>query len=833
MSILHIKSSFMTIRITLNTYLIIFSLIACGTFSGHTQETSEITDKYKTYTKAAREIAYLHLNKSTFIKGEDVGFTAYILDKKSKNPSLITTNLYVSIEDDKQNIIKQKLIKVVDGVASNTFELDSLFTSGYYKIKAYTNWMLNFNEKNYFTESIRVIDYDNEDSSNKPMIADKIDAQFLPESGHLLNGVLNVIGVVIKDNFGYGIPFAKGEVLDKNNTLITTFETNQFGIGKFQLIPDLNNEYKVNIISTKETFSFNINQKIESTGIIISLKSLQSKVFISLLTNQKTLEILKNKRHTLMIHNGDYFDIMDVYFTDSTEITKAIDYSNTASGMNILTLFNEDDLPIAERLFFNHEGIEILKSDHVSATRSNDSLNLNLNFKDIDTNAFNSLSISVLPQDTRSYKRHQNLVSYSFLEPYVNGTVEQAKYYFTDVDAKKKYELDNLLITQGWSSYDWNDIFSEPLDKKHKFEQGITVKANLIPKELNKNSETNYLMHAIGTEAPRTFSVQPNDKSFLIESIFPEGTNTLFLSKASASKGLLPAKLYLQFFPNSIPPLDDTYGLLAPKMDYRISETINSYNSKTILNKSVKIQKLDEVTIKSIAAKNRQRKEKFSKGRFGRVYLINEEDERTFSSLAHFLSFKGLLVEESTSKSAPNNPFIEESISGSTSPEDLNIMREIQGGFTVSSNNGSLAIYLDDMRLIDTSFLMRYDLSYIDAIEINKFGVGEGLRGATGTLRIYSNKDLPKVINRKSIQDYKIPLTFSEQKKIYIPKYSSYKDDFFKDYGIISWEPELKTDHNGNVSFKIASPKVPITLYIEGVTLDGSFIFEEKVLQLN
>ena len=41
---------------------------------------------------------------------------------------------------------------------------------------------------------------DLENKAEEERIANEIDAQFLPESGHLLHGVINNVGVVIKDN---------------------------------------------------------------------------------------------------------------------------------------------------------------------------------------------------------------------------------------------------------------------------------------------------------------------------------------------------------------------------------------------------------------------------------------------------------------------------------------------------------------------------------------------------------------------------------------------------------------------------------------------------------
>ncbi|WP_179318858.1 hypothetical protein [Winogradskyella helgolandensis] len=797
----------MKINSSLYSCPFVFILLLLSFVSINAQEDSQILDSYEEYTEAAREVVYLHLNKSNYIKGEDIAFTAYVLDKKDKKPSFLTTNLYVSIADKDDTILKQKLIKVVDGVASNTFEIDSLFKSGHYKIKAYTNWMLNFNEKNYFSESIRVIDADTEDYADEKRIDNKIDAQFLPESGHLLNGVVNVVGVVIKDQLGFGIPYAKGEVVDKNNELLTSFETNQFGIGKFQLLPEIGNHYKVNIKNTNKDFTFNINQNLEDEGIIIALKSLNSKVFVSLITNDKTLETIKNKRHTLMIHNGDEFDIMDVYFTDSTEITRAIEYSSTATGINTLTLFNENDQPIAERLFFNYEGLSILKTDTVTTDKTKDSVTVNLNFKAINVDTFNSLSISVLPQETKSYTSHNNLMSYVFLEPYIKGTIEQSRYYFTDIDAKKKYELDNLLITQGWSSYNWDKIFNTEPDIKFAFEQGITIKANLTSKDKNSGKEINYLLHSVNNDAPRTFTANDTDQSFLIENTFPEEATTIKLSKMTESDGLLPAILYLQYFPSIIPPLNDNNKVLTPKPDYKLLESLSQYRSNFIFNNANNVQKLDEVTIKSNASYNKQRLEKLNNSVGGNITVFDEQDKKTFTTLTNFLISKGLFVDDSTSGLDVRSTY---------------------------SPDTPMLIYLDNMLLYDTSILNRYSIENIDYIEINKTGIGQGLRGESGVIKIYLN-EISTISNydKSTMKEFKLPLTFSVEKTYYVPKYRNTGDSFYKSYGVVGWKPQLNIDKNGNTSFKLERPRIPITLFIEGITRDGIFIFEEKTVLMN
>ncbi|WP_439151075.1 hypothetical protein [Winogradskyella sp.] len=783
------------------------------------QDESEIVEAYEDYTEAAREVVYLHLNKSTFIKGETLGFKAYVMDKKDKKPSLLTTNLYVSIEDENQKTIKKKLVRVFDGVASNVFTIDSLFTSGHYNIKAYTNWMLNFNEQNHYAETVKIIDPEVEEYVEEAIVDNEIDAQFLPESGHLLHGIVNNVGVIIKDNLGFGIPNVSGEVVGKNDEVISTFQTNQLGIGKFPLLAEFGTNYKINVNHANKDFSFDLGHSVEKNGVVLSVKRLKTKLFASIITNSETLESIKNQRFTLMIHNGDAYEIMDVYFTDNTTVNKAIEYSNTPSGINILTLFNEDDIPVSERLFFNYEGINFIKSNDISATRKRDSLTIKLAYNAINKNELNSLSVSVLPQETQSYDRHNNIVSYTFIQPYIKGTVEKGKYYFTDITERKQYELDNLLITQGWSSYNWNNIFNDEYNQNYNFEQGIRLKANLSNRDLKGKSDNSYLMYAISEEEPRIFEVAEEEKSFYIDNLFPVGTNKINFSKMTKVNGLIPASLYIQSFPSIIPTLTAPLNVLKPKPDYKVSESLMKQNS-IVFNKLDEVQNLEEVVVMSRLDRKRQRIEKLSQGRYGKVDVVEEEDRLLYNTLTNYLIAKGFNVDESSGGLVITDRYS----SGGARP-----------GFEESdSRNLSPVIFLDDVQILDTALLFQYSLTNIDYIEINRRGFGEGLRGGNGTIRIYSNSKISKSYNNwDTVQEYELPLVFSPEKTYYAPKYQNTGDAFYKAYGSVDWKPNLQVDDNGVLNVKIVRPRIPITLYVEGISNDGSFVFEEKSITLN
>ena len=780
---------------------LIFMYLGFYSLTAQDNKANDIVEHYQDYAADAREVVYMHLNKSAYIKGETIGFTAYVLDKKDKKPSKVTTNLYVSIEDENNNVLKQKLVKVENGVTSNTFKLGTDFSSGYYTVKAYTNWMRNFDEQNYFVESIKIIDPEVEKTIITESVKNSIDAQFLPEGGHLLNGVVNNVGVVLKDYKGYGVPSVKGKVLDQNNNLITEFEVNKLGIGKFPLLAEMGKSYKVNFEYLNKDYSFDFNAKVEPIGVTLSLVKHRNKAIVALMTNKESLNLIKAKPYQMTIHNGDNIDVTEVVFNDDLTIMKAFELANIASGVNILTLFNEKNEPIIERLFFNYNGIDVIESSKLSAVKANDSITMKLNFRQIDPSEFNNLSVSVLPQETDSYNRNHNILSYAYLQPYVNGVIENAKYYFTDVTDEKKIELDNLLVTQGWSSYDWKDIFLNNNEIYHPFEQGITLRAN-VNSEI-KDSKNTYLVHALNEQEPQFFDVDDTEKVFTVENVFLNEDDKVALSMINKRNELEPAKLYLQSFPNKIPSFQTNSNYMKPKWDYKTYAGLKNIGISFLnLNET---QLLEEVIVDTKASRKELRTQKLSKGRAGRVHIVDEGDIIQFPTLADFLVFRAGLTKNT-----------------------------VNGVTTVTTfSGGTPTVFIDDMRVMDRTILDQLPLLYVDFVEVNRRDISRTSNSDGGILKIYTDFKKRPSNNYKTTQDYKLPLAFSAKKKFYVPNYRYYNDDFFKGYGTVDWKPELVVDNLGNVTVKIKQPEVPVTLFIEGIANDGSFIFEEKSISLN
>ncbi|NOQ92727.1 MAG: hypothetical protein GQ552_08430 [Flavobacteriaceae bacterium] len=785
----------------------IFSLTTL--FAQDVFKDKNIVTAYQEYTKLPRELAYIHLNKSTYIKGEDIGFTAYVLDKSSKKFSNLTKNLYCVITNKNEKIIKSKLIKVDNGISNGLFSIDTLFTSGNYTFKAYTNWMQNFDEKNFFAQTIRIIDPDVEDIIKPRTMTGVIDAQILPEGGHLVANTKNIIGVVLKDGLGLGIPKVEGQLIEGKNNFITKFKVNELGIGRFSFTPELNKDYKVKLNYLNKDYTFKIT-KADFQGIVVSLNQRANNVSISFRTNRETLPLIKDKYFKLVVHNGIKLSVIDIVFNNKLEINKLFKLENLFPGMNIFTLFDVNNNPIVERLFFNHKGVRFVKSDSIIVNKELDSLLIKLNYKNIDPNKFNNLSISILPTNTNSYLHHHNIASYLLLQPYVKGYIENAQYYFTQIDRKKIYELDNLLLTQGWSSYNWKNIFNNLPNSYFAFENGIGVVANIV-----SSTSYKFMLYPIGEIGLKYYEPNQNKKTLEIPSLFPSENDKFTITEID-SKGILKRpNLSIQFFPSNIPNFNLKYNALEVRQKSILRET--QYIERIATLSLDREQNLDEISL--LAKLDNTRIENIKrKAPYGKVDVFNKQKRGKDQTLADYLRQRGYTV------------------------------RDLRGEFRIYTIDPrtlpapgkesfvSPIVYVDGMQIFDLSIISDYKMDMVDYIEINKNGIGGGAQAGGGVIKIKTLSLLKRNIDTKqknTLANFKIPLTFSSSKKYYAPLYSSHQNDFFIKYGVIDWLPVNKMDDNRNYIFNISSANISsLKLFIQGMTYDGSYISEIKTINL-
>ncbi|WP_455169564.1 hypothetical protein, partial [Aegicerativicinus sediminis] len=380
--------------------IVVILIIILGAYQVFPQNSGPIKDslieKYSRYVELPREILYVHLNKTHYLTGETVGFTIYSIDKSTKRPSKITRNIYCRITNEKGLIIKEKLLVMVNGISFDSFFVDELLPHGTYTITTYTNYQRNFKEPNSYSQHFFVVD-----PSTAPVysqtVNDSLDLQVLAEGGHLLSGVNNSLGIIIKSKDGYGIPNLKGVIERADGTVLSTFTTNKFGMAKTWLFVNNGNKYYAKVNYREQEHRAPLPDT-DLQGVNFSFSHLKDKIAVSIKTNSKTLPSIKNEKFKLIFHDGSSIKAINVQFEGSTEIIKFIAQSDLFPGINIFTLFDEQNNPLLERMIFNMDDLTITNSGEARIKKEKDStleyINVRLPIENYSQSDLHNISIS-------------------------------------------------------------------------------------------------------------------------------------------------------------------------------------------------------------------------------------------------------------------------------------------------------------------------------------------------------------------------------------------------------------------------------------------------------
>jgi len=119
---------------------------------------SGLLDRLASFTKETmQEKVHLHFDKPYYSLGDDIWFKGYIVNAEENKLSDVSKVLYIDLIDSQDSIRKTIILPIVNGLCNGNVKLsDSLFTTGNYHIRAYTNWMQNFDQSYFFHKTIAV-----------------------------------------------------------------------------------------------------------------------------------------------------------------------------------------------------------------------------------------------------------------------------------------------------------------------------------------------------------------------------------------------------------------------------------------------------------------------------------------------------------------------------------------------------------------------------------------------------------------------------------------------------------------------------------------------------
>ncbi|AEE18985.1 hypothetical protein Krodi_1001 [Dokdonia sp. 4H-3-7-5] len=776
---------------------------------------SELIENYSSYFELPRQSAYIHLNKTHFTENEEIWFKAYLRTRQLEKSFSEKTTLYIDIFKPDGLLFKSEKFIVDNGVSHGNIKIDSTMQSGTYYLRGSTQWMKNFKEDDSFMQKITVVS--NKMSGNNIEKEKAYDIQLLPEGGHLIHSTTNTVGVKVLDEDGFGASFKNATIRNQNGIDLLQIKSKSYGFAKFNIIPVPTQTYTAHFTFEDNTeIAVPLPDVVNTTPSIAIVDEDEGEISIKIKSNYQIRNNINRQGLYVLLHKNGVAKKIKTPLTQEANISAfVVNKSSLFSGMNIITLFDANDNPLSERLYFNWADeldfdVEVSslinqKSDSITITLNN--LGKNISKK--------NLSVSVLPTKTKGYDPENNILSSFYLKPYLQGSIENPKQYFNG-NSDNKENLDLLLLTQGWSSYTWENINKSPPKKDFDFEQGTTVVG-----KLNRDIGLKDNIYVHPTLHNEGMTISPEDNMFALGGLYTKTNETISFSLINKKGQLSRPSLFVYEETNRVDPINITstttkqIPIRKPTKEEKIEvpqmidQSLIELNEVILEFEQKKTEIIDNPNVPSYL-KNK-------------IKVVTEDDTILYPFVTDIIRQNGYVV-------------LEELSFGSTSRVSISSRR-------ISGFSGARAplVYLDDVELLDLDILYGLRTDFIESYYINKFDPRSGSRGGDGVIRLYSrrnfNIDLPSTTNNKKIQNniftYAIREGYSVAKKFYNPVYTILNDKGFINYGTIHWEPEVILSKNKVSTFNIINTNTKsITLFIEGISEDGAVISKSEVLQL-
>ena len=400
------------------------------------------------------EKVFTHTDKNFYLAGEIIWFKLYVVNGDDNKPLDISKVAYVEILDGDQRSVLQGKIALERGAGSGSLYIPLSFNSGVYKLRAYTNWMKNFDPGYYFEKPVTIVN-SLKNLNKQATLPRGYDLQFFPEGGNLVQGIQSKVAFKIVDQSGKGID-CKGFVVNKDNDTVVTFQPFKFGIGNFDFTPAVGDNYKAIVKLPDTTFTRELPAALEQ-GYVLRLNSTSgSQLRLSVTTNIKSAGIVY-----LFVHTRQISKLSERGILVNGNVEFNIDKNKLEDGISHITILDQNNLPVCERLYFVDPSQKLIIQPTVEQQEitSRKKVKLTVNSADESKRSVPAdISVSVYRVDSLQPTQNEAIDSYLWLTSDLRGTIESPGYYLSERNPEVDEATDNLMLTHGWRRFTWQNV---------------------------------------------------------------------------------------------------------------------------------------------------------------------------------------------------------------------------------------------------------------------------------------------------------------------------------------------------------------------------------------
>ena len=455
-----------------------------------------------------QEKVYIHTDNECYFVGDTLWYKAYVVRADNLQPTDMSRILYVELlSPDGLLVERQNIIVAPEGHTCGQFVLQDSLYSGYYELRAYTRWMLNFgvSQHKYTTSETwlfynsqmaadyyrlwdglysRVLpvygkpetpgDYDARRMYQRPkqrlpkLKKEELFVTFYPEGGSLVQGLQSRVAFDVVDQLGQAVDIAG--TIEADGQRVADIQTTHAGRGLFTVTPGPK-RLSAHFEWRGKKYAFSL-PRANQGGVVLTLDdgrlTLQSRGLSA--DRQYGLSILC--RGALK-----HFAAVD-WPANGAPVSISLPLDSLPVGVNDLTVFDSDGRILADRLFFRTSTVPATPITPVTSVSSTNTYApyapITVSLQTPAPNTTFSLAVRDTRTDEPTYN-DGNVMTDLLLSSELRGFIAHPAYYFERDDAEHRRHLDLLMMVQGWRKYQWRELADTTRQMRYQPEVTMTV----------------------------------------------------------------------------------------------------------------------------------------------------------------------------------------------------------------------------------------------------------------------------------------------------------------------------------------------------------------------
>jgi hypothetical protein len=283
-----------------------------------------------------------------------------------------------------------------------------------------------------------------------------IDLQFMPEGGGLIAGLNTKVAFKAIGEDGRGRDVS-GIIVDKAGKRVASFAATHNGTGSFNMLPQVGEIYTARINAPGATAKDYPLPAIKAAGTSLHLENLMESDSIGV-TISATGDLARSGTQYFLIAKarGVVCYAAAFNFEKGVIVRHQIAKSLFPSGITHFILTTSEGEPLNERVVFinHHDDLHVNIEPGQMVYSAKDSIALHLDVTSATGQPVSgNFSLAVTDDAQVRADTSNNIVTRALLTSDLNGYVADPAWYLRN-DTSAWKALDNLLLTQGWVSYE-------------------------------------------------------------------------------------------------------------------------------------------------------------------------------------------------------------------------------------------------------------------------------------------------------------------------------------------------------------------------------------------